>query len=82
MILLQATTIKVHADTKDQLNKFRENKSESYDEVIKKMVHILKSIERNPELSKQTMRDIENARERIKKGEFFSKAEVKKRLGL
>ena len=32
---MDATTIKIHGDTKSQLDKFREYKNESYDEVIK-----------------------------------------------
>ena len=79
---MQSTTIKIQSDTKDQLNKLREYKRESYDEVIKKMVFIIGSMKNNPELSKQTIQAIEKARQRIKKGKFLSEEEAKKRLGL
>ena len=77
-----ATTIKIHQDTKHSLDQFREYKNESYDEVIKKMVFIAKTCEKEPELSIETIKSIEKARERIKKGKFLTEAEAKKRLGL
>ena len=46
------------------------------------MVFIAKTCEKDPKLSKETMKAIEKARERIKKGKFLTEAEAKKRLGL
>ena len=77
-----ATTIKIHEDTKLELDGFREYKNESYDEVIKKVVFIAKVCKTEPELSKETIKAIEKARERIKKGRFLTEAEARKRLGL
>ena len=82
MIKMDATTVKIHEDTKSQLDKFREYKNESYDEVIKKIVFIAKSAGTEPELSRETMEAIEKARARIKKGQFLTEAEARKRLGL
>lgn len=79
---MSATTIKVHNETKHQLDQFREYKNESYDEVLSKLVYIAKQSKKNPELSKQTILDIEKARDRIKKGNFLTENEAKKRLGL
>ena len=79
---MSATTIKIHQDTKSQLDKFREYGNESYDEVIKKVVYIAKTCEKQPELSKETIEAIEKARDRIKKGKFLTESEAKKRLGL
>ena len=76
------TTIKIHRDTKKQLDKMREYKNESYDEVIKKVVYIAKTCETEPELSKEAIASINRARERMKKGKFLTEAETKKRLGL
>lgn len=78
---MDATTIKIHGETKNQLDKFREYKNESYDEVIKKMVYILKKIKTHPELSKEAVIAIEKARKRIKAGNFVTEEEAKKRLG-
>jgi len=79
---MSATTIKIQTDTKSQIDKFREYKNESYDEVIKKLIFIVKNLKKEPELSKETIRAIEKARERIKKGKFVSQEVAKQRLGL
>lgn len=79
---MDATTIKIHEETKSQLDQFREYKNESYDEVIKKVVFIAKTIKTEPELSKETIEAIERARARIKKGKFLTETEARKRLGL
>ncbi len=78
---MEATTVKLHEDTKEQLDQFREYKNESYDEVIKKVIFIAKTCEKEPELSKEIIQAIEKARERIKKGKFVTEEEAKKRLG-
>ena len=65
-----ATTIKIHQGTKTELDRFREYKNESYDEVIKKMMFVVKNIDN--ELSKETIKAIQKARERIKKGKFLT----------
>ena len=79
---MNATTIKIHQETKLELDQFREYKNESYDEVIKKMLYIAKNTKKKPELSKKVIQAIEEARARIKKGKFLTEEEAKKRLGL
>lgn len=76
------TTIKIHEDTKQQLDHFREYKNESYDEVLKKMIFVAKTCKTEPALSQETVLAIEKARERIKRGRFLTEAEARKRLGL
>lgn len=76
------TTIKIHDNTKLELDHFREYGNESYDEVIKKVVFIAKTCKTEPELSQETIFAIEKARERIKRGKFLTEAEARKRLGL
>ena len=78
---MNATTIKVHEDTKAQLDQFREYKNESYDEVIKKIIYIAKKAKTQPELSKEAVIAIEKARKRIKAGNFVSEEEARRRLG-
>ena len=78
---METTTIKIHRDTKNQLNLFREYKNESYDEVIKKIIYITNKVKTQPELSKEAIIAIENARERIKAGNFVPEVEARKRLG-
>ena len=76
------TTIKIHDDTKQELDTFREYRNESYDEVIRKVVFIAKTCKTEPELSQETIQAIEKARERIKRGKFLTEAEARKRMGL
>gem|GEM_PF-360924 len=80
--IMKATTIKIHEDTKSELDTFREYKNESYDEVIKKVVFIAKNVKEEPELSIETIEAIEKARERMKKGKFLTEEEARERLGL
>ena len=79
---MNATTIKIHQETKMELDQFREYKNESYDEVIKKMLYVAKLARKKPELSQEVIEAIEKARTRIKKGKFLTEDEAKKRLGL
>jgi len=79
---MSATTIKIHKETKAEIDQFREYKNESYDEVLKKLIYIVKKIKKEPKLSKETLIAIEAARKRIKKGHFVTEEEAKKRLGL
>ena len=79
---METTTIKLHEKTKNQLDTFRECKSESYDEVIRKIIYIAKACKTNPKLSKDTIMAIETARARIKSGNFISEEDARKRLGL
>ncbi|MCK5299596.1 MAG: hypothetical protein KAJ54_00430 [Candidatus Aenigmarchaeota archaeon] len=78
---MDATTIKIHEDTKHRLDQFREYKNESYDELIKKMIYITKKVKKQPELSKEAVTAIEQARKRMKEGNFITEEEAKKRLG-
>lgn len=78
---MQTTTIKLRKETKAELDQFREYKSESYDELINKMMFITKNVKDNLELSQEAVLAIEKARERIKKGNYVSEEEAKKRLG-
>ncbi|MFH1055710.1 MAG: hypothetical protein V1744_06415 [Candidatus Altiarchaeota archaeon] len=79
---MDTTTIKLYGETKLQLNQFREYKNESYDEIVKKLVYIARTVGKDPKLSSQTVRDIEAARERLRNGEFYSEQQVAKMLGL
>lgn len=76
------TTIKLQERTKSRLDEFRQYKNESYDEVVRKIIQIVKVCKTKPKLSQQTLKDIEEAREQIKKGEVYTEEEAKKILGL
>jgi len=76
------TTIRLNVQTKEELDKFKQYKNESYNELIRKLIYIAKMCEDEPKLSQKTIKEIKEARERIKKGEFYTEAEAKKILGL
>lgn len=76
------TTIRLNPETKSKLDEFRQYKNESYDEVVRKIIIIARTCEKEPKLSQKTIQEIKEARERIKKGEFYSEKEAKKILGL
>ena len=76
------TTIRLNNATKEQLNTFKQYKSESYDELVRKLIYLVRMCEKKPELSQKTVLEIREARERIKIGDFYTEAEAKKILGL
>jgi predicted transcriptional regulator len=78
---MEATTIKVFGSTKQELDQFKEYKNETYDEVIRKMIYIAKTVKTQPALSRETVMAIERARKRLKAGRFVTEDEAKKRLG-
>ncbi|MEK6850677.1 MAG: hypothetical protein AABX85_03830 [Nanoarchaeota archaeon] len=76
------TTIRLNQTTKSELDAFKQYKSESYDELVRKLIYLAKLSEKKPKLSQKTIIEIKEARERIKKGEFYTEDEAKKILGL
>jgi len=82
MVSQSVTTIKIRTSTKSELDHFREHPAESYDQVIHKLVFVAKKARKEPKLSQATIKAIEEARERVKRGEFYTWEEVKKRLQL
>lgn len=76
------TTIRINPRTKEELDTFRQYKSESYDELVRKLIYLVKLTEKEPKLGQKTIIEIKEARDRIKKGEFYTEEEAKKILGL
>jgi len=76
------TTIRLTQTTKAELDSFKQYKSESYDELVRKLIYLVKMCEKEPKLSQKTILEIKAAREKIKKGEFYTEDEAKKILGL
>ncbi|MEK6898010.1 MAG: hypothetical protein AABX28_01485 [Nanoarchaeota archaeon] len=76
------TTIRLNVKIKKELDGFKQYKNESYNELIRKLIYIAKLCENEPKLSQKTILEIKQARERIKKGEFYTEEEAKKILGL
>ena len=78
----EQTTIRINSNTKIELDGFRQYKNESYDELVRKLIHLAKTCEKEPKLSQKTIQEIKEAREKIKKGKFYTEEEAKKILGL
>ena len=76
------TTIRLNQTTKTELDSFKQYKSESYDELVRKLIYLVKMCEKKPKLSQKTILEIKEARARIKTGEFYTEDEAKKILGL
>jgi len=79
---MSITTIKIHEETKLELDRLREHPSESYDEVIRKALSIIKTAKKEPRLSKWAIEQIEKSREQVKKGKYLTLEQVEKRFGL
>ena len=75
-------TVRMHTATKTHLDRYREYRNESYDEVVMKLVNIADTCKKEPELSRDAIERIEAARKRMKAGNYLTEAEARKRLGL
>ncbi|MBU0761234.1 MAG: hypothetical protein KJ600_02055 [Nanoarchaeota archaeon] len=76
------TTIRLSSQTKEELIQFRQYKNESFDELVRKLIFLAKLAEKEPKLSQKTVLEIKEAREKVKKGKFYTEVEAKKILGL
>jgi hypothetical protein len=79
---MDISTIRLHSKTKSYLDRYREYRNESYDEVVMKLVGIAETARNEPNLSKKAVERIEAARKRIKSGDFATEEEARKRLGI
>ncbi len=75
-------SIRLHKETKSHLDKYREYRNESYDEVVMKIVGIADECKKEPKLARDTIERIEKARQRIKAGDYLNENAARKRLGL
>jgi len=79
---MDVCSIRLHSKTKSRLDRYREYRNESYDEVVLKLVEIADTCKKKPELSREAIERIEKARQRIREGDFLGEDEARKRLGL
>jgi hypothetical protein len=73
------TTIKLQKETKERLEKLKENKRETYDDLIRKMLWILNTIKIEPEKARWTLRKIDESRARLLREEQQMKQGKQKR---
>jgi len=59
------TTIKLLEETKNRLEKLREHKRESYDDILKKILYVLNVAREEPEKAKRVLERISELRARM-----------------
>ena len=71
----KVTTIKLSTETKKRLDRLKEYKKETYEEVLKKILFILNTSKKNPEKAQKIFKKIDSA---IKRKESFEEPEEPK----
>jgi len=59
------TTIKLLEETKNRIEKLREHKRESYDDILRKILYVLNTSRESPEKAKRILERISELRERM-----------------
>ncbi len=59
------TTLKLEKETKERLEKLREHKRETYDDIIRKILFVLNMVRENPEKAKAILEFIDEKRRRM-----------------
>ena len=59
------TTIKVLEETKTRLEKLREHKKESYDNILRKILYVLNTAREDPDKAKRILERISDLRHRM-----------------
>ena len=72
------TTIKLLEETKNRVEKLREHKRESYDDILRKILYILNTARDSPEKAKRILERISELRERMIEEEKQQKEDLKK----
>ena len=72
------TTIKLLEETKLRIEKLRENKRESYDEILRKILYILNTARDSPEKAKRILEKISELRNRMLEEERQQKEDLKR----
>ena len=72
------TTIKLLEETKLRLEKLREHKRESYDDILKKILYVLNIARDDPEKAKRVLIRISELRERMIEEERQQKEDLEK----
>ena len=72
------TTIKLLEETKNRVEKLREHKRESYDDILRKILYILNTARDSPEKAKRVLERISELRERMMEEEKQQKEDLEK----
>lgn len=74
----KVTTIKLLEETKLRIEKLREHKRESYDDILKKILYVLNTARDSPEKAKRILEKISEIRNRMIDEEYQQKEDLKK----
>jgi predicted DNA-binding protein len=69
------TTLKLEKETKERLEKLREHKRETYDDIIRKIMYVLNTVRDEPVKAKAILEFIDEKRKRMFETEFSKKEE-------
>jgi len=72
------TTIKLSDETKLRIEKLREQKGESYDDILRKILYILNAARESPDKAKRILEKISELRKRMFEEEKQQKEDLKK----
>lgn len=72
------TTIKLLEETKLRVEKLREHKRESYDDILRKILYVLNTARESPDKAKKVLERISELRARMLKEERQQKEDLKK----
>jgi hypothetical protein len=64
------TTLKLEKETKERLEKLREHKRETYDDIIRKIMYVLNTVRDEPLKAKAVLEFIDEKRKRMFETEF------------
>ena len=72
------TTIKLLEETKLRIEKLREHKRESYDDILRKILYVLNTARESPEKAKRVLERISDLRQRMLEEEKQQKEDLEK----
>jgi len=72
------TTIKLLEETKLRIEKLREHKRESYDDILRKILYVLNTARDSPEKAKRILERVSELRKRMLEEEKHQKEDLEK----
>ncbi len=72
------TTVKLTEETKNRLEKLKEHKKESFDDILKKILYVLNTVREEPEKAKKILEKIGEVRSRMIQEEMKQKEDLKR----
>ena len=75
------TTLKLSEETKNRIEKLKEHRKESYDDILKKILYVLNTLREEPEKARRILEKISEIRNRMLQEEREQKDDLKKENG-